>query len=256
MSSSVVEDAVELEGTEDDVFQLAVEYVESVDDAAEAINRGRTYLDKVDGGYFWLGASLHALLKKKLWEGSGYGSFAELVDAEYGFQKRKAYYLISTYEGLVNADVPWSDVKHLGWTKLRELAPILTADNAAELIGLAEGMNCAELQAYVASLKAGSLDKNEYAEDEGPKQISKTFKFHADQWETVELALEKARGEADTEYDAVALEAVCLGYLSGPKAPKPAKPPSLRSLIKEVGIDDALAAVGDVFPEADITYEV
>jgi len=41
------------------------------------------------------------------------------------------------------------------------------------------------------------------------------YHFHDDQIGTVELALAGARPELNTEFDAVALEAICMNYLSG-----------------------------------------
>ena len=44
------------------------------------------------------------------------------------------------------------------------------------------------------------------------------FRFYGiapDQKDTILLALERARSELETEYDGVALEAICMGYLSG-----------------------------------------
>lgn len=45
----------------------------------------------------------------------------------------------------------------------------------------------------------------------------KVFPMYVDHVETVRLALEKARKELGTQYDAVALEAICASYLSGAK---------------------------------------
>lgn len=45
--------------------------------------------------------------------------------------------------------------------------------------------------------------------------------MHEDQLESVLAALHKARGEADTNFDSVALEMICLAYL-GSGAPKSA----------------------------------
>jgi len=41
------------------------------------------------------------------------------------------------------------------------------------------------------------------------------YHVHADQIETIQPALEGARRELGTEFDAVALEALCMNYLSG-----------------------------------------
>jgi hypothetical protein len=41
------------------------------------------------------------------------------------------------------------------------------------------------------------------------------YHTHPDQIETIELGLERARQEANTEFDSVALEAIFMNYLSG-----------------------------------------
>jgi hypothetical protein len=41
------------------------------------------------------------------------------------------------------------------------------------------------------------------------------YHSHDDQVETIESALDRARDEMGTEFDAVALEAICMNYLSG-----------------------------------------
>lgn len=46
------------------------------------------------------------------------------------------------------------------------------------------------------------------------------YHAHADQIEIIELGLERARQEANTEFDNVALEAICMNYLSGGNATK------------------------------------
>lgn len=40
------------------------------------------------------------------------------------------------------------------------------------------------------------------------------YHAHADQIETIELALERARKESGSEFDAVLLELICLAYLA------------------------------------------
>lgn len=41
------------------------------------------------------------------------------------------------------------------------------------------------------------------------------YHAHEDQIETLQLALDRARSELGTEFDVVALEAICMNYLSG-----------------------------------------
>jgi hypothetical protein len=47
------------------------------------------------------------------------------------------------------------------------------------------------------------------------------YHLHEDQLETIQLALEKARLEGGSDFDSVALERICLGYISwGTAVPK------------------------------------
>ena len=58
-----------------------------------------------------------------------------------GSQGRKARYLISIYDNLVTKMIPWEKVSHLGWTKLKDLAPVLTPENVDEWVAKAEKLH-------------------------------------------------------------------------------------------------------------------
>ncbi len=47
--------------------------------------------------------------------------------------------------------------------------------------------------------------------------INKGFKFHKEQWETVEAALEQMKSELPTDFDNVAMEHIAAVYLAGPQ---------------------------------------
>jgi hypothetical protein len=81
-------------------------------------------------------------------------------------------------------------------------------------------MTVLQLNAYVKQHKAGESGGSTGDDDSGvPKVSSMTFKMHDDQKEVVTEALDKAKEESKTEHNNVALEAICLDYLSGPSQP-------------------------------------
>jgi len=92
------------------------------------------------------------LISENSWFES-YVDFHQFVFDKYGMQARKAYYLIAIYTDLVTKQIAWEKVKHLGWTKLKELAPILTPENTDEWVAKAEKLTVMEL---IAALKAGT----------------------------------------------------------------------------------------------------
>ena len=75
-----------------------------------------------------------------------------------------------------------------------------------------------------------------------------TFKLHPDQRATIEAALAKAKAELPTEYDTVAVENICLGYLSGSSGTVQA-PPSLADAMKAAGYSQVLAVFETLWPE-------
>jgi hypothetical protein len=81
-------------------------------------------------------------------------------------------------------------------------------------------------------------------EDQSAKTVTtKTFKVHEDQKEIIETALKKAREDGNTTFDTVALYYICQDFLGG-------QTPAQR--LKQMGIEAALAAVEQAFPDAKI----
>jgi len=101
--------------------------------------------------YFQLGSVL-SLIRANGWF-QPYANFREFVEGEYGINYRKAMYLISIYNNIIEAQVPCGKVKHLGWTKLKEIASILTNENLEHWVGLAEKHTALQLADLVAQAK-------------------------------------------------------------------------------------------------------
>lgn len=191
-----------------------------------------------------------------------YGSFKGLLKEKFNLEYRKAMYLIGIYNVLVEAQIPWSKVSHLGWTKLKELVKILTADNVDEWVEIAA--NCTVLQLIDAIKKA----KGSATTTKGESDVSTlTFKCHADQKEVIQSALEKAKAELNTEVNTVALENICIAYMggtvtinvveSGAKASDELlDDDALPTYFKNLGYEKVLQAWEEAFPEMDLTLTI
>lgn len=202
--------------------------------------------------YFKLGGVL-SRIQSNSWF-APFASFRDFVETEHGLNYRKAMYWIAIYNELTQAQIPWAKVKHIGWTKLKEIAGILTPENLDEWVKIAETNNTLQLIEIVSAAKKKAVGQGALT---GPEQgtvaevSTKTFKVHTDQKATIEAALDKARKEASTPHDTVALEFICLDYLGA--APK-ALP--LVDMLKKAELDAALQAFADAFPEVQLTAEV
>lgn len=234
----IVETVIEIEGmTKEDAFNLVPALIESV-----------------DFSYFKLGGILSAIQENDWWVDEA-DSFKNFIPERFGLHYRKAMYLIKIYDGLVEADIPWVKVSGLGWTKLKELADILTQENVDEWVAKANNLSVLQLIAAVKAFKSGELstDGTTQADTSGVTTI--TFKVHPDQKETITQAVEQAIEDSDTEYKAVALEAICLNYLSGGST-KTSKALSLVGTMEKYSAEQVLDAFEVVFPTVTLTAEL
>ena len=243
-----------LEKTDDLIVNTAKE-VENLKEE-KAFKLVPDLLNGIDKDYFKLGGVLSVIQTNGWFMDKNYENFRAYVENELGMAYRKSMYLIGIYNGLVKSGVLWSQVAHLGWTKLKELAPILTPDNVEQWVGLAENMTVLQLQEHIKSESAGASaggDAPEGAEGsvaEAKKTTTMTFKLHEDQKETVRAALDKVKHETGTEFDSVALETLCLDFLAGDSKLK--KIPTLDEMMKNHSAEEVLTIFGDVYPEVQL----
>lgn len=258
---------------ESDPLHTWAHEIENITDPDEARERAKAYLD--EGGFadFKLGGVL-TRIEENDWTGD-YSSFRDYVEAAIGVGYHKARRLIAIYSGLLELGVPWEKLAPLGWSKVLALLDVLTAENADAWIAKAQALT------YVQTIEEVKAAKKAAAT--GQEQITsvvstKTFKLHKDQRESVVDALAKAKKEAPTDVEAVALEHICQMYLSpGASQPKakagqqPGQPgyvwPDMKAMFDHMLIDVAkgnlneamkvvFSAFEAAFPTVQVTVKV
>lgn len=215
----------------------------------------RAILEQQSFDEFRLGGVL-ALVQAKGWFG-GYATLRDYVQAEYGIKYRKAVYLIAIYNGLVNSGIPWEKVQGVGWTKLKDLVPILTPDNVDEWAQLARESTTLQIQAQIAAMQDTAPAKADQATgsaDGSPGKVTTlTFKLLTQQKESVRSALERAKAETGNSNDTAALEHIALLYLKGGAAAAPAD--AIGPLMTELGWERVLEEFEQRFPYLNLTVE-
>ena len=141
-----------------------------------------------------------------------YKSFRDYIEAAHGIRYHKAMHAAQIYRKLLDLNLPWSELKSIGWTKVRLLLDVVTKENIKQWIANAKAMNYHSLKALVEAEKHyGEADTGQV-----PKTITtKTFKLHVDQKELVDDVLLKVSEVTGSHVDSVNLEAVFQSYLSG-----------------------------------------
>lgn len=233
------------------------EVVHTIENLTEKDAKGAVH-DLVEGAeqsYFKLGGVL-SVIQKNGWF-TPHASFKEFVENEHGIAYRKAMYYIDIYNKLAESDVPWDKVKALGWTRLKEIASILTKENVDEWVKVASGQTVLQLIETVKNHKAQAVAGSSapaLTDQTSATVTTKTFKVHDDQKATIEAAIAKAKEVSGTPVDTVALEHICLDYMGG--APKVASQPDMKAMMKTMGYEKVLDVFGEVFPEVSLTAEV
>ena len=231
-----------------EVYDLAHE-IENLKES-EAVHLAGSLVAQGELTYFRLGG-VFSLIQGNKWY-VPYASFREYVEREHGMHYRKAMYIISIYNDMTSANIPWSKVQHLGWTKMSILSPILTGDNVDEWITLAENKTAGNLAEFVKTAKKTEGKSPPLSDASAASVISsKTFQLHEDQKATVEAALAKACEESGTDVATVALEYMALDFLGSAKQSK-----SLKDLLIEAGLQKSLDALEAAFPGTNFTVEV
>lgn len=238
----------------DDLLVLIVQEISALS-AEEAINAVPNLLNGADENYFRLGGVLSIIQTNKFFETEGFETFKAFVEQKIGIPYRKAMYWIHIYDRLVESGVSWNKVKDVGWTKLKDLAAILTLENVDEWVKRAEGMTTLQLQEAIKKATAGTLTSSGLTpEDDKPSEVTTfTVKVHTLQKEAIRAAIDKAKVESDTEFDGVALENIARNYLAGGNVTKPV---SLVSVLSKYSPEDALTAFESVYPELEVTAKI
>jgi hypothetical protein len=213
----------------------------------KALNEAERLADNIDTNYFKMGGILKLINDNSWFE--GFAAFDDFVFEKYKMKGRKARYLISIYDNLVTKMIPWDKLSHLGWTKIKELAPVITLDTVDSWVEKAEKLSVIELIAVIkAEQPTEGGEKTAKTTDEVVKMV---FKLKPDQAEIVTQAMSKAKGELHTEFDTVALENICSGYVGGTTDVN--KPFDLDAVIDATGFEPLLKRIAEKFPHFDIT---
>lgn len=175
-----------------------------------------------------------------------YASFREYVEKDVGMHYRKATYWSAIYNHLAESKVPWEKVKGIGWTKLKEIAEVLTIENVDDWVKIASQQTTLQLIETVKAHK--QKDSPKAIEDQTSKTVTtKTFKVHEDQKETIEAAIAKAKEDSGTPHDTAALEFICLDFMNSQ---------SMAKKLQTMGLEAALDALEKAFPNTNISVEL
>lgn len=130
---------------------------------AEAHRLASEIAETSDFDAFRLGGLLARIHRERWYVGAGYADFRSYVEARHGFKLRKALYLASIYESVIDLGLTWQELRPVGWSKLKELVGVVDKDNAQAWLATAasDGMTVLKLHALVQEAKGGEAREGE-----------------------------------------------------------------------------------------------
>ena len=236
---------------QDQILDVAHELENLTQEKAEAL--AHELVNNEGKNEFMLGG-VFSVIKTNGWF-EGFKDFKQYVSEKFGIEYRKAQYCINIYDKLVSEQISWVKVSGLGWTKLSILVPVLTGENVDTWVAKALEVNCDTLKALVKAAQNTGADAADESEAITSEVAKLAFTVHPDQKATITQAIEKAKSEVNTEFSTVALENICLGYLSGAvQSNKPTQ--SLKELMKTAGTEQVLAFFEELWPTINLTVDM
>lgn len=140
-----------------DPLTCAAHEIENVGEA-EAHRLASEIAEASDFDAFRLGGLLARIHRERWYVGAGYPDFRSYVEARHGFKLRKALYLASIYESVIDLGLTWQELRPVGWSKLKELVGIVDRDNAQAWLATAasDGMTVLKLHALVQEARGAA----------------------------------------------------------------------------------------------------
>jgi hypothetical protein len=156
-----------------------------------------------------MGEVLYVIFKKQYYVDAGYRDWRTFCNNVLDVKWRTATYLKDIYEKFSELGVDEILRKGIGWSKLKELLPVVNAQNVNHWIELARGKkNSVQVLNAMVRYALGKIPKEEA--DRVPQIVA--FRLLEEQVENVKRALEIARRLTGSDSRAYQLEMICAEF--------------------------------------------
>lgn len=163
----------------------------------------------IESSYLDMAKLLSEAYHREYYATWGFKDFREYADAELGMNYRKAMYLSDIWDKVKSLGLSPAKVEKLGWTKMKDLAAVITAENAKEWMAKAEKMTSRELGEAVKT----SRTPDKTAVGAVPHITTMKFVMGEAEANIITEALEEGKKLTSSENAVVALEMICQEWL-------------------------------------------
>lgn len=145
-----------------------------------------------------------------------HAGFVAFCDEKLKCGYRKAQYFISIWEKALEFSVSKDVMELIGWSKMKELVPILTAENVKSLLKAAQEKSLKNLLEYIASMKKAKKEGKSVdgVNSSAVDTVKYTFLIDQQDNDTVHSAIEEAKSRMETSNAAEAFVTICQDWLA------------------------------------------
>jgi hypothetical protein len=127
-----------------DPLWAEIDGLTNAQDAHKVIHHSQ---ERTNKRLFTIGGALSRLLYEQWF--APYANFSTLVKQEFGYQPSRAYAMVQVYRTAREINITAGQIEMVGWTKMLELMPIITPENADEWLKRAADVSRKELRKLV-----------------------------------------------------------------------------------------------------------
>jgi hypothetical protein len=208
--------------------------------SAEVRKKIQTTMEAVEQDHMILAALLAEAYNKKYWEEWGFEDFKVYCADELDVHWRKAYYFVDIWNKVEEYNLDVKQVKEIGWTKMKEIATVMTKRNYKSLMKKAAKMNARDFIDEIKVIRAKQKGK-----DPAPVVTSINLKANEDEAKTILEAISEAKKLTESANDTVALEMICSDWLEDKGAVPEATPLESKIAFLEKAYGVKLQVVGE-----------
>lgn len=187
----------------------------------------------LENGYLEMAQLISEAFHKEFHLNWGFGTFREYCEQELEIGYHKATYFMDIWDKVKTLELPKSKVTKLGWTKMKDIAAVVTKENAEELLEKASSMSSRELTETVKTMRKSDPNKDKNV----PVTVTFSVKMGESEHRVVLDAIEEAKKLLETDQTTLALETICSDWMEA-KGGQPTV----------TALEDYIAYLENVFP--------
>lgn len=163
----------------------------------------------IEENYVSLAQLLYEAYHKEFWQAWGFKDFREYVEGELDMHYRKSMYLVDIWDKVKKLNLSKAKIEKLGWTKMKDIASVITEANAKEWLDKADKMTSRELTEAVKIHRTADTSQAGTV----PMITTMTFKLSEAEARIVTEAIEEGKKLCETENAVAALEMICQDWM-------------------------------------------